>query len=173
MIVRHIIFAGLFATASFANAGTVDASAASVQPAFAFATATSAAPVMAFQSSLAGPGGSWSAQSRMGDIGSTSMMLFSQSGSGFSAAPVAAASATAPAQAAAAPVAFTETAKAAPEASIAAPAATDMPAIVLGADGIDSANAPAALAAVPEPATGMLMLAGLLGAGFMTRRRNK
>jgi hypothetical protein len=177
MMGRYIIFAGLFATAAFANAGTVDALAVTVQPAWTFNAGTDAEP-KAFQSSLAGPGGSWSAHSRRGDIGSSSTMLFSQHGSPFSAAPVVGASTSAsqPHAAAAAPAAtpaaFTESAKApADAAAIVAPAPAEMAAIVVSADVIAGAEAPAALAAIPEPATGMLMLAGLLGAGFMTRRR--
>ena len=194
MIVRHIIFAGLFATASFANAGTVEAPTATVQPAWTFnAGAGASAEAKAFQSALAGPGGTWRAHSRMGDIGSSSTMLFSQRGAAFSSAPVAAVStssqpgavvaapaaavAAVAAAAAAAPVtaellqvAFAETANAPAESTIPAPAAADIAAIVVAAD-VVSADAPAALAAIPEPATGMLMLVGLLGAGFASRRR--
>lgn len=176
MQVRHIIFAGLFAATALANAGTVPASTAAVQPAWSAmpgAGSTAAAPTSAFGSLLAGPG-NWSSHTRRGDRSAESTMLFSQ-------ASVGAAHAAAPALAAApvfaampgsisAPEAAPEAApEVAAEVVIAAPAPGEMPAIVVSADVI--AAAPVALAAIPEPATGMLMLAGLLGAGFMSRRR--
>jgi hypothetical protein len=191
MIVRHIIFAGLFATASFANAGTIEASAVTVQPAWTFSAGTANAEPKAMQSTLAGfAGGMWSSTDRMGDIGSSKMMLFSQSGSPLSSvqlssAPVSnAPTASAPAESApvtaaitasspapaATPDFFVEAAEPPTVPVNAAPAASEMAAIVVAADVI-SADAPAALAAIPEPATGLLMLAGLLGAGFMNRRR--
>ncbi len=165
MFVRHLIFAGLFATASFANAGTVEASSATIAPA-SFSTTTAAGPVepKAFQSMIAGPG-TWSAVSRLGDRTRESTMLFSQTGSTpTTLGSVSQGSAT---------VGFTETASPGAEASIAAPVPTELATIVVGADAAAAADviAPVALAAIPEPATGMLMLAGLLGAGFMTRRR--
>ena len=246
MIARHIVFTGLFATAAFANAGTVPASTVTVQPAWTVDASAFAGPAgkqAASFAMLGGPGGSWSAQSRKGDVGSSSMMLFSQTGSGLStasatpaapalavafaapAAPAMLSSSAAPAAPAmlssiaapAAPVVLASiaapaapvmlpgiAAPAAPEmvATIAAPAAPEMvatiavpaePAMlssiaaatptematslvasaVLAADVSANAAPPSTLAAVdvPEPATGMLMLAGLLGAGFMTRRR--
>lgn len=178
MFARHILFAGLFATASLANAALVEpAAAAAPQPAWSFnaGTAPQAAPSDAFQVMMAGPG-TWTGHSRMGDRGATSTMLYSQKS--FSSAPV---------QAAAAPAAAVEV----------APAAAAAPAPVLEAPAVDaSAGAAAgantsglvntgvtigadvsaniggvAPAAVPEPATGLLMLAGLLGAGALTRRR--
>ena len=234
MIARHIVFTGLFATAAFANAGTVPASTVTVQPAWTVDASAFAGPAgkqAASFAMLGGPGGSWSAQSRKGDVGSSSMMLFSQTGSGLStasatpAAPALAVAFAAPAAPAmlsssaapAAPAMLSSSAAlaapvvlasiAAPAApvmlpGIAAPAAPEMvatiavpaePAMlssiaaatptematslvasaVLAADVSANAAPPSTLAAVdvPEPATGMLMLAGLLGAGFMTRRR--
>lgn len=148
MIGRHIIFAGLFAAASFANAGTVEASSATVQPAWSFnAGVAGAAP--AAQSMIAGPG-SWSAHSRMGDVGSSSTMLFSQSGPANSA----------PAQLS--------------TSAVAAPAPAELANIVANDDTAGTGGTVVAAvdaADIPEPATGMLMLAGLLGAGFMRRRR--
>ena len=225
MIARHIVFTGLFATAAFANAGTVPASTVTVQPAWTVDASAFAGPAgkqAASFAMLGGPGGSWSAQSRKGDVGSSSMMLFSQTGSGLStasatpAAPALAVAFGAPAAPAAPAMLSSSAAPAAPVvlASIAAPAAPVMlpgiaapaapemvatiavpaePAMlssiaaatptematslvasaVLAADVSANAAPPSTLAAVdvPEPATGMLMLAGLLGAGFMTRRR--
>ena len=237
MIARHIVFTGLFATAAFANAGTVPASTVTVQPAWTVDASAFAGPAgkqAASFAMLGGPGGSWSAQSRKGDVGSSSMMLFSQTGSGLStasatpAAPALAVAFGAPAAPAAPAILSSSAAPAAPAmlsssaalaapvvlASIAAPAAPVMlpgiaapaapemvatiavpaePAMlssiaaatptematslvasaVLAADVSANAAPPSTLAAVdvPEPATGMLMLAGLLGAGFMTRRR--
>ncbi len=184
MIVRPTLFAALLAAASFANAGTVGTT-ATVQPAWSGMTGA-AAPVSASHAS-SGVGGSWSSNVRRGDLSSHATMVFSAFGP--SAAPAAAAapavaapaaftfaeSAPAPAAAApaaAAPAAFTFAESApAPAAAIVAPAPTEMAQTVVAADIIVSADAPVALAAVPEPATGMLMLAGLLGAGFMSRRR--
>ncbi len=144
MIGRHIIFAGLFAAASVANAGTVEASSATIQPATSFNSGmTAAAAPAAFQAMMAGPG-ALSTHARRGDVEMNAMTLFSQPGAG-----------PAPAQ-------FAST--------IEAPAAADLPAVVVNADVVLGADAIAA-AAIPEPATGMLMLAGLLGAGFMSRRR--
>lgn len=183
MIVRHIIFAGLFAAASLANAGTVG-STATAQPAWSLNSGLTGAaePVSAF-SSGSGMGGSWSSFSRRGDVSSHSTMVFAQSGpagspvaaSFFGAAPAAAPQGTpqgAPQAAAAnaAAVTFAESAPV-PAANIAAPAPSELAAIVVPADVIVTADAPVVLAAVPEPATGMLMLVGLLGAGFMSRRR--
>lgn len=192
MIGRHIIFAGLFAAASFANAGTVEASSATVQPAWSFNSGLGgSSAVTASQSMIAGPG-TWAAHSRLGDVGSTSTMLFSQTGPFGSAAAPAQLSATpaparlgstpapaqlsstavqaaAPAAAEMAAITFTETQVVT---QAAAPAPTEMAAIVVNADIVAGAEAPAALAAaIPEPATGLLMLAGLLGAGFMRRSR--
>ncbi len=144
MIGRHIIFAGLFAAASFANAGTVDASSAAVQPASYFNSGmTAAAAPAAFQAMMAGPG-ALSTHARRGDVEMNAMTLFSQPGTG-----------PAPAQLGS---------------TIAAPAPAELAAIEVKADVIIGADAVAA-AAIPEPATGMLMLAGLLGAGFISRRR--
>ncbi len=176
MIVRHIIFAGLFATASFANAGTVGAGELTVQPAFTFNAGTASAEPKAMQSSLAGfAGGTWSANDRMGDKGSSKTMVFSNSGGA-----VAAPSAAAPIQAASSAssagpdvvVSAAPAAAAVENAAVtfAAPPASEMATVVVAADVI-SADAQAAVAAIPEPATGMLMLAGLLGAGFLNRRR--
>jgi hypothetical protein len=177
MIVRHILFAGLCAAATCAQAGTVEASASAVQPAWSLSASLggSAGPT-ASQSMIAGPG-TWSAHSRLGDVGSSKTMLFSQTGPAF-AAPVqlaapqpepVSAAAPAAAQNDAAPVTFTETAQIVAEAAVSAPAPAEIAAIVVNADIVSAA--PAALAAVPEPATGMLMLAGLLGAGLLRRRQ--
>jgi hypothetical protein len=159
MIVRHLLLAGLFATASIANAGTVEASSAPVQPAsFSTSGATGAS-----QSSIAGP--AWSSVSRMGDRTMDSTVLLSQSGPSTLAS---VSSSSLPTTIAVA--ASTDAAQ------IAAPAPAEMVAVAGNADaGANAAiTAPVLLAdvaAVPEPATGMLMLAGLLGAGFMSRRR--
>ena len=183
MIVRHILFAGLCAAATCAQAGTVEASAAAVQPAWSLSASLggSAGPT-ASQSMIAGPG-TWSAHSRLGDVGSSKTMLFSQTGPAY-AAPVQLSStstATAPqpepvgaaapvqAQNESAPVVFTETAQILTEAATSKPAPGEIAAIVVDADIVIAA--PAAVAAVPEPATGMLMLAGLLGAGLLRRRQ--
>ena len=193
MIVRHIIFAGLFATASLANAGTTEGDLTTVQAAWTFNAGTDSEP-KAFQSSLAGPGGTWSAHSRLGDVGSSSTMLFSQNGSPFSTAPLASTSTASSQPAAAAIVTTSQPAAAAPEvttaggtapvqidfsetnhgpaaAAIASPAPSEMAAIIVTGEINAPGDSPAAVAAVPEPATGMLMLAGLLGAGCLTRRR--
>jgi hypothetical protein len=170
MVVRHIIFAGLFATATFANAGTVEASSATVLPAWSSPATGGAtvAPASGFGTLMAGPG-SWSSHTRRGDRASESTMLLSMGSS--AAAPAAPAAITTPPAADAAPV-FAQPVQTAAEVVaeiVAAPAPSEMPAIVVSDEVI--AAAPVALAAIPEPATGMLMLAGLLGAGFMSRRR--
>ena len=186
MIVRHIIFAGLFATASLAHAGITEGETTTVQAAWTFNAGSDSEP-KAFQSSLAGPGGTWSAHSRLGDIGSSSTMLFSQNGSPFSTAPVTAASTSssaAPTQLAAAAPEVSTGGSAAPTQidfsgtdhgpsaeAVASPAPSEMAAIIVTGEINAPGDSPAALAAVPEPATGMLMLAGLLGAGALTRRR--
>lgn len=174
MVARHILFAGLFATASLANAALVEpATAAAPQAAWTFnaGTAPQAAPSDAFGVMMAGPG-TWTGHSRMGDRGATSTMLYSQKS--FSSAPVQAAAApaaAAPAAAAAAPVMEAP----AVDASAGAAAAADTSGLVntgvtIGAD-VSANIGGVAPAAVPEPATGLLMLAGLLGAGALTRRR--
>ncbi len=168
-MIRHLVFTALFATASFANAGTVEASSATVQPAWSFNSGLSGSGEMAAsQSMIAGPG-TWYAHSKKGDIGSSSTMLFSQRGPALLGSTSTGVQADAPASASNSGVSFDAGANAG--AAITAPAATDMPAIVVNADVIVSADA-IAPAAIPEPATGMLMLAGLLGAGFLRRRRN-
>ena len=171
-MIRHLVFTALFATASFATAGTVEASSATVQPAWSFNSGLSGSSQMAAsQSMIAGPG-TWSAHSRMGDVGSSSTMLFSQRGPALlGSSSTGGVQADAPASASNSGVSFTDTATVGAGAAITAPAATDMAAIVVNADVIVSADA-IAPAAIPEPATGMLMLAGLLGAGFLRRRRN-
>lgn len=175
-MIRHLVFTALFATASFATAGTVDASSSTVQPAWSFNSGLSGSTQMAAsQSMIAGPG-TWSAHSRMGDVGSSSTMLFSQRGPAvLGSTSTGGVQADAPASASNSGVAFTDGttvgATVGADAAITAPAASDMAAIVVNADVIVSADA-IAPAAIPEPATGMLMLAGLLGAGFLRRRRN-
>lgn len=80
MIDRRILFAGLFSVASLAQAGTVATSAATVQPAWALnGGLNGSAGLSASQSMIAGPG-TWSAHSRLGDIGASSTMLFSHNG---------------------------------------------------------------------------------------------
>lgn len=183
MIGRHFIFAGLFAAASFANAGTVETSSAKVQPAWSF-NAGVAGEAPAAQSMIAGPG-SWSAHSRMGDVGSSSTMLFSQSGAASSAPALlssSAVSAAAPPAAAfseTAPSAVTPSAAASPAAApsvanmaVTAPAPAELAVIVASADADRTIIAAVDAVDVPEPATGMLMLAGLLGAGLLRRRKN-
>ena len=176
MVARHILFAGLFATASLANAALVEPTAAAApQAAWTFnaGTAPQAAPSDAFQVMMAGPG-KWTGHSRMGDRGATSTMLFSQKSYG--AAPVqaaapAAAVEAAPAAAAAAPVLEAPAVDAAAGASAAADTSGLVNAgVSVGAD-VSVNVGGVAPAAVPEPATGLLMLAGLLGAGALTRRR--
>lgn len=155
MVVRHIIFAGLFATASFAQAGLVEAPAASsVKAAWSFNAGTSGAPgsVGASQLITAGPG-TWNSHTRMGDRGGVSTVLFSL-GSPSAAAP-AGASVNAP---------VIDAGGVVNPALVAAPPAQEA---LVAAPGL---VAPAA--AVPEPATGALLLAGLLGAGFIRRRRS-
>lgn len=199
MIGRHVIFAGLFAAASFANASTVEASAATVQPAWSFNAGLGGAGEMtASQSMIAGPG-SWSAHSRMGDVGSSSTMLFSQRGASASApaqlssttassvstTATGATAAPAAVQLAVASPAAAETIIASPAAAesivpspdaaemvVAAPAPAELAAIAATGDAPGPVIAAALAADIPEPATGMLMLAGLLGAGFLRRRRN-
>lgn len=204
MVARHILFAGLFATASLANAALVEPAAAGApQAAWALnAGAQQTAPSDAFQVMTAGPG-NWTGHSRRGDRGATSTMLFSQKSLG--SAPQHAAAGSMPAQAAApvvaaqvveaapvaaapavaAPVVAAAPVAAAPEvaaAIVAAPVVLDAPAAPVAIDtaglvnpGFSIAIAPidnvGGAVDVPEPATGLLMLAGLLGAGAMTRRR--
>ncbi|QYF93332.1 PEP-CTERM sorting domain-containing protein [Massilia sp. PAMC28688] len=89
---------------------------------------------------------SYTGHTRMGDNGATSTMLLSQKA--FSGTP-------------------------APSAAAAAAANTNglvVPGTAIAADVTAGVNA-IGPAAVPEPATGLLMLAGLLGAGALTRRR--
>lgn len=201
MVVRHIAIAGLLATASFANAAVVETTAAAApQAAWSSAPVAQAAPSDAFQVMMSSPG-SWTGHTRMGDRGATATMLFSQKNVGLApqqaaavstapvaatapvavpapapeAAPVVAAAAPAPAPApeAAAPAIVMEAP--AMDASIGSSAAIDTAGLVnagvaIGADVAADAIAPAA---VPEPATGLLMLAGLFGVGALTRRRSK
>lgn len=203
MVIRHILLAGLAASASLAQAGVVNPVAAA-GPTAAWSSVSAAgaqaAPANPLQVMMAGPG-KWTGHTRMGDRSATSTMLFTQKtyGSPVQAAAVAAPVEVAPAAAAApapaAAPAAVELAAASPSQSVPMPAA--MPPAVLdapqanagagmvspvdtagliNAGGNVNAGVGAAIdavepAAVPEPATGMLMLAGLLGAGALVRRR--
>jgi hypothetical protein len=198
MVIRHFILAGLAATASLAQAGVVEpGTAAGPTAAWSSAgSASQAAPANPLQVMLAGPG-KWTGHSRMGDRSATSTMLFTQKtyGAPTQAAAVASpvqsepmvapapapvqAAAAAPAPAAALPPAALET----PQADASIGAGADVVADTSGlinAGGLVNVGADVnveldavAPAAIPEPATGMLMLAGLLGAGALTRRRRK
>ena len=162
-MIRHLVFTALFATASFANAGTVEASSATVQPAWSFNSGLGGSGQMSASQSMIAYPGMAIAHNRMGDVAPSSVMLFAQTGpAGSSPVLLSGTSATSADAPASAEVVATVGAT---------PAATEMPAIVVNADVIVSADA-IAPAAVPEPTTGMLMLAGLLGAGFLRRRRN-
>jgi hypothetical protein len=145
MVARHIIFAGLFATASIANAGLVGPTADAPKAAWSYnAGSAQAGPADSLQGASAGQF-SYTSNVRMGDKAATQTTLMAQKT--FSAAP--AASAT--------------TAVAADVSGLVNPGT------VIAADVVT--NVGIAPAAVPEPATGLLMLAGLLGAGALTRRR--
>jgi hypothetical protein len=184
MILRYIVFAGLVSTAAYAVAGT---SPGAVQPAFAGAAFAGQNGPMASSMLIAGPG-VWHAHTRRGDVGGHTTMLFSQRGSlltppssaivppGSTLTPPVHADAAAPAtvDVTAPPIdvpAIIDTVAETPAISIPTPSPADLPAINIGADVQLDVDAPPALAAVPEPATGMLLLAGLLGAGMLTRRR--
>lgn len=198
MVIRHFVLAGLVATASLAQAGVVEPGAAQ-GPQAAWSSApgagSQAAPANPLQVMMAGPG-KWTGHTRLGDRSATSTMLFTQKTYG-TVAPAAAASApvaaelspvqSVPMPAAMAPVTIDPPqadasagagASAGGDTSTGSGAAADTSGLINAGGGLVSVGGGAnaaidvvAPAAVPEPATGMLMLAGLLGAGALVRRR--
>lgn len=195
MVIRHILLAGLVASASLAQAGVVEPGSAA-RPTAAWssmsAAGTQAAPANPLQVMMAGPG-KWTGHTRMGDRSATSTMLFTQKTYG---SPAQAATVAAPVQlAAAAPVqvaAVESPAQSVPMPALIAPVVLDTPQADMSAGSGAAADTSGLInaggnvnvgvgagagvdavgpAAIPEPATGMLMLAGLLGAGALVRRR--
>jgi hypothetical protein len=201
MVVRHIIFAGLCATASLAQAGIVEAASVPTAPRAAWTFSFGATPMpssMASSSSqrlMSGGPGSWSMHSRAGDAGGLSRVLLSGNGAkgaSFTGAP------SVPDVVQAAPPtggAFTNgpadtsslgnggvtggPSQPPPFTDIAHGGGNDTPAAIPPATELADVivNLPADLPAVvapalvPEPATGALLLAGMLGAGALRRRR--
>lgn len=200
MVVRHIIFAGLCATASLAQAGPLEAGSTPSAPRAAWTFNAGSTPLPAALDSAqqlmsAGPG-SWSMHRRMGDSGGVTTMLFSGNGpkaANFTGAPTVLPSV----QAAETGASFTNgpadtsqlgnggvtggPSQPPPFTDIAQGGGNDTPAAIPPATELADVvvNLPADLpivvapALVPEPATGMLMFAGMLGAGALARRRRK
>lgn len=172
MVIRHILLAGLAATASLAQAGVIEPSAAAAPTAAWSSVPTAEGKAAAANplGALASPG-KWTGHTRMGDRSATSTMLFTQKTSG-KTAPVMVAAVESPAQSV--PMAPVMDAPQA-DASIGSGAAADTSGLINAGGnvgvGIGAAIDAVDPAAVPEPATGMLMLAGLLGAGALVRRR--
>jgi hypothetical protein len=229
MVVRHLVIAGLCATASLAQAGVVETTAApsAPRPAWSFGVTAMPAAVDPSQPLVMNGPGTWTTYGRYGDRGGVSTTtVFTGNGpraAVFSAAPEVAAApelaaapapqaAPAPAPAAAAapapvsndipfsngpadtdalgnggvtggpsePPPFTDVALGnggqhdADEVAVTTPPASEIldAVVTLPAEVVADVVAPAAAAApIPEPATGMLLLAGMLGAGALTRRR--
>ncbi|HEY0061683.1 MAG TPA: PEP-CTERM sorting domain-containing protein [Telluria sp.] len=191
MAVKHMVFAGLVATASLAQAGVIDAGSTPSAPRPAWSFNSVSMPAAADQAQtlvLNGPG-TWTTYSRYGDRGG-STTLFTGYGPGTAKLTATPAPFTnGPADTSqlgnggvtggpSAPPPFTDIAhgggNGANDVPVATPPASDIvDVIVTTPPDVPQADVPAVPAVVPEPATGMLMLAGMLGAGALSRRRRK
>lgn len=197
MVFRHVIFAGLFACASVAQAGLLEATSVPAPPRLPsmYISGTIAMPAsLSAQQMMSASGGSWSMHRRAGDVSGMSRMLFSggMKTSAFTGAP------SVPDVVQAGPPSggtFTNgpedttslgnggvtggPSQPPPFTDIAHGGGNDTPAAIPPASELADVivNLPADLPAVvapalvPEPATGALLLAGMLGAGALRRRR--
>ena len=211
MVVKQLVIAGLCATASLAQAGVVDSTAAAgaPRPAWSFGATAMPAAIDPVQPLIMNGPGTWATYGRYGDRGVSTTTVFTGNGpraATFAAAPEAAPAPAAPAAAPAAsaavftrgpadtsalgnggvtggpsaPPPFTDSAPGnsghQEEVTVTTPPASDILAVVPAppAEPVAAVVVPAAAATpVPEPATVMLLLAGLLGVGALTRRRRK